>query len=200
MKYLKVIAGVFATILLGAIGSGLWERILSPVLDSISRKAILFVDGIYSGYLDSIYRSAAFDLPNIYQQKIAALLLIIVGLFWGVSIATKYDWRSMLSKLFPATSTNVIHAIRVYFLIVALSLLVMGMFLLSKADYVQKTILYSCRSLEILHPYIGEEKYLILKSEYHQVDSAKAFERFNSKLIALSKENKVSLPEFKVID
>ncbi len=47
MKYLKIIAGILATILLGAVGGGLWERVLSPALDKLSRAAIQLVDGIY---------------------------------------------------------------------------------------------------------------------------------------------------------
>jgi len=186
MKYLKLIAGILATIILGAVGSGLWESVLSPALDKLSRSSIQLVDGIYTGYLDSIYKSAAYDLPNVYQQKIAALIFIIVGATWAGSLISRSNWWQRLASYLPQERRTKFSAISsAYFLGVALSVFAMGIFLISKADYVQKTISYSHQSLEILHPYIGTDRYLLLKSEYYRITSASSFEKFNDQIIAL---------------
>ncbi|MEL6116877.1 hypothetical protein P0Y67_16830 [Photobacterium sp. SP02] len=205
MKFLKIIAGILATILLGAIGSGLWERVLSPALDELSRAAIRLVDGIYTGYLDSIYKSAAYDLPNIYQQKIAALILIIVGLVWIGTLVKNYNWWEKLIARLPEDKCSILSTtyttlFRAYSFLIALSLFTMGMFLISKADYVQKTNAYSHQSLEILHPYVGTERYLMLKSEYYRVTSSSSFEKFNSQIKTLANKHQIMLPEFKVVE
>ncbi len=205
MKYLKIIAGVIVTIFLGAIGSGVWEKFLSPFLESISRKSIELVSSIYTGYLDSIYKSSAYDVPNVYQQKVAALLLIIVGVYWVVAMLREYNlWKILSHRLeentAPITSKMYRKFFRLYFLGLGLLLLTLGMFLISKADYIQKTIKYSYQSMDILHPYIGNQKYLYLKSEYHQVTTAEDFLRFNEKIISYAKLNGAKLPEFDAIE
>ena len=204
MKYLKIIGVIITTIFLGALGSGLWERLISPTLDNLSRKSIKFVDSINSGYLDSIYKSAAYDLPNIYQQKIVGLILVIVGIYWLYSLLNKYDWCRLLPESLDKEKrtkliNQITHISRIYFLIISLFLIGFGVFLLSKSDYIQKTISYSYRSLEILRPFIGEKKYIELKSDYYQVDSSNLFTAFNLKIKLLSKQHKVKLPEFEII-
>lgn len=39
-KIIKIALGIAATIVLGAIGSGLWERFLGPFLDWLTRQTI----------------------------------------------------------------------------------------------------------------------------------------------------------------
>ncbi|QOY53140.1 hypothetical protein [Candidatus Sulfurimonas baltica] len=61
-SYLKIIAGMLATIILGAIGSGFWERILSPGFDKLQYFVVNKISFFYTGYLDSIYEDASTSL------------------------------------------------------------------------------------------------------------------------------------------
>lgn len=202
MKYLKIIAGIIATILLGALGSGIWERLLAPFLSFISLQIIQFVNKIYSGYIDSIYKSAAFDLPNSYQVKIAALLMILFGAYWSIIILSNFDFLKSYKSEHTSThaenfSKQLYNYFQLIFLLASLTLFGMGLFMLPRTDYIQQTISYSFRSMEILRPYIGDELYLNLKSEYYRIESSKEFDSFNTQIVDLANRNNIKLPKFK---
>jgi len=58
-KFIKISGSVLLVIFLGAIGSGLWERFLSPVIDKLIEVTINGMSCIVSSYRDSIYVTAA---------------------------------------------------------------------------------------------------------------------------------------------
>ena len=55
----KVLGGFAAAILLGAIGSGVWERLLSPLLDGGYRATVDLVSHVSVAYKDNIYLAAS---------------------------------------------------------------------------------------------------------------------------------------------
>lgn len=58
-KILKIIGGVLLTILIGAIGSGVWEKLLSPFLLYLSGSVTEFLSSISQSYENGIYSNAS---------------------------------------------------------------------------------------------------------------------------------------------
>ena len=80
---IKIILAAIATILLGALGSGVWEKILSPFLSYIGNVITTTASSLSSTYSDSIYRAAS-NIHFLGQSGITLLflmLLVFVGLF-----------------------------------------------------------------------------------------------------------------------
>lgn len=75
-KSLKIIVGVIATIILGAIGSGLWERFLGPTLDWLTKASIGTIARGYGSYRDLIYASAA---KGFHEAHSLALYTLVIG-------------------------------------------------------------------------------------------------------------------------
>ncbi len=197
MKFVKIIAAIILTILVGAMSNGVWELLLSPVLEATYRWIVGLVSSIYGGYLDSIYESATKDIPDIYQKKIVLLIYIVLGNYL-IFVSLKYgNWRS---PFFSRLSTAVSNRLHVHGLIIGCWLLVFSFFGLSKTDYSQEIKYYSFHSMEILRPYIGENKYLSLKSSYYQIASSTQFQAFNKKLVEAAKKSKVILPKVSLIE
>lgn len=54
-RVLKWAIGVLITILLGAIGSGLWERVLSGIVDRFSHFLLSLLASLFHGYVDFLH-------------------------------------------------------------------------------------------------------------------------------------------------
>jgi hypothetical protein len=196
VKNIKIIAGILITILLGAIGSGIWERFLSPMVDATYRGTVSLISSVYTGYLDSIYVSAARELPDVYQRKIAFLIIIIVASYL-IFVSIKHgNWKSPFLNSLGIAASKILP---LQGLLLGVVMLAMSYFGLAKASYSQDIKSYSFHSMEILRPYIGESDYLTLKSEYYRIENSSEFQLFNEKIVDKSKEFKVKLPNILLI-
>ena len=192
MKYIKIIGGIIITIILGAIGSGVWEKILSPFFYYI----VQFSSNIYSGYLDAIYDSASMYIPDIYQIKISFLILIIVSLSMIFFSLKNGNWKF---NGFININKELKQNFHIMGLLMGSLLFAFSIFTLSFKHYAYEIKQYSFHSLEVLRPYIGERKYLLLKSQYYQISSTQDFNNFNSLLIDISKEHNIELRKIELI-
>lgn len=195
MEFLTIIGSILGAILLGALGSGLWERVIGPAFDAIYRVAIRLAGSIYSGYIDNLYRDALYDIPNFYQMKIAGLLFFLSG---GL----------VVYLFFPENGCNWLHTnlltafkkgLEIGFYFGAMLFSGTGVSLMSRADYLQRINAYSMKSMEILRPYIGEEAYIRLRSDCFQVTSRDGFMSFNDTLKEYADKHQIQLPGFKPI-
>ena len=65
--------------------------------------------------------------------------------------------------------------------------------LLSRTSSVNQLNRYTNRNLEILRPYIGEQKYLELRSDYFSMENTKDYENFQTKMKKFAAENEFRL-------
>ena len=82
-KILKILFGIVSTIILGAIGSGVWERLLSPALGEFGNFLTTTISSISERYSNSIYTDASFVI-SYDQSRVVVLLLmffVLTGLF-----------------------------------------------------------------------------------------------------------------------
>jgi hypothetical protein len=82
-------------------------------------------------------------------------------------------------------------------LIGCLSLMILMASGVKRQEQVNKITTYSLRSLDILRPYFGEEKYIKMLSDYYQISNASQFYLFNNKIMHDANIYGVKLPEFK---
>jgi len=190
---IKLFLGALATIFLGAIGSGLWEKVLSPFLSYLSRFFTSTLSSISSSYATSIYTRAAklYGSDSPTTVGLALMLLVFSGLFF-YALASKKD-NLFIQILHRAIIFNFSGWVG---LIYSGAFVIVLLFLLSTENTVQAIKNYSHRQLEIIHPYIEEHQYLLLRSQYITMRSRQDFDQFQSKLIALASEKHVSIEKF----
>lgn len=196
MKIFKWFAVAISTILLGALGSGLWERVFSGFFDNIYRLAVELVANIYSGYLDIIYQEAARDTPDIYLKKIAFQIFIIVSVYLIFSGLKNRKWSSSVVN---KKIEDLLNGMYLWAIIIGFYILIISFFSISTFSYSSEVKSYAFHSMEILRPYVGENKYLYLKSQYYQIHSEADFLDFNEALKEESKAHSVTIPNFKPI-
>jgi hypothetical protein len=84
---IKIILGMLGTIILWAVGSGLWERFLSKFFDTIANLSVEFVNSIFRSYKDGIYQTASLGLHENYSLALlgAAILFLPFPYVYGRS-------------------------------------------------------------------------------------------------------------------
>ena len=199
--YLKVIVTVLVAVILGAIGSGLWERLFSPLFDATVNLVIGGLASISTSFKDSIYEEAAQGFNE--RHSVLVLTLAIAGFAGLLSGA--------VSMAYFSRKKDAIHQIeRVSRVIgpgrglghpllvggVALSLLVFFAITNITALVSNNITTYSLNSIEILGAKISNETRLNLRSEFFSIKDAEDFYAFHEKLQQLSSETGLELRDF----
>lgn len=107
---LRATLGILGTVLIGAIGSGVWEHILQPALswtrDSVLNVASLgietFKDDTYreiaQGFREAASGQVYFLLVLLYVMVLTAMLVII----WHLAKETRRKWQELLDRIAQA--------------------------------------------------------------------------------------------------
>lgn len=191
---IKFVLGAFATIILGAIGSGVWEKLLSPGLTHASHAITSFISSISTSYSNSIYSRAS----NIsYHDETAILasflfLLVFIGLFvFALNTKKEHLFIGILHRSFVEQYKGWWGIVQSGAFLVVIFFLIVTQ---TSVTYIQS---YTSKQMEILRPYVGEQKYHLLKSDFLQIESKEEFEGLLKKMEDLAKENDIKLGEFK---
>ncbi len=97
-KYLKIIFAAILTIILGAIGSGVWERFLSPAFDKTREIIINVMNYFVISYKDSIYADAAKGFHEYSADSLYCLVLICIVSLYLVMLLIIRDIRARKIK------------------------------------------------------------------------------------------------------
>jgi hypothetical protein len=205
---LKKFISLLGLLLIGAIGSGLWDIFLKDLLYNIGN---IFVDGVsffYSDYINSLYENigknaSVFDiLPGV------VIITLFIGLSFFFLIFMMFIYRKAIkgdddiNKSNKATKPSsyslksrkilIIIAILIslYNSITYTNLLIKEMTTLRARNYIERTS-------EIIHPNITEEEYLKLRSSYRQIDNKEKFENTLNQIISYAEKDSIVLPEIK---
>ncbi len=193
-RAIKILLGAIATIILGAIGSGFWEKVLSPLLSYISNKITNGISSISSSYSESIYKQASnLNLINSDGGLAYTLLFILFFCFLlnALSSKSKNIAVSVIHKVILSGFTGWRGIF--YFA----SIIVMLIFMASRQLAVEKIQLYSSKQMEIVRPYIGEQKYFKLKSDYLKIENEVNFNYFLTELYAEAEAKSITIEKFK---
>ncbi len=190
-KVLHIVGGILGAIVLGAIGSGLWERVLSPSLSWLSNLVTGVSASLSATYRDSIYERAAVGTSDLYVVKITCVLFIFVGS--AVVLPFLYQ-RLTPSSLSPRLQWLTPRIWQANKLGMALALIVTGMFLLASVDGASKIRSPALRSLEILRPKIGDQRYYELRAQFFAVETKADYLNFEGATRKLASEQSVKIP------
>lgn len=172
-RFIKLFFGVLATITLGAIGSGLWEKIMSPLLGYLSNSITSTISSLSTSYSDSIYVKASNISSTNDNAAFSILFFIAMGLFIYALSSKKQN------KYIGAFYRGGITPFQGWFGIINTgAVFIVAIFALTTKATVQQIQLYSVKQMEIVRPYVGEDKYLQLRSEYLKMKTKTDFDKF----------------------
>lgn len=192
----KLLLGALGTILLGALGSGFWERILSPALNYLSSTLITTFSAISSSYSDAIYSSAAQLLPYYSTEHLGFLItLLVISWLFFVAIRSKKD-NLIIGVLHRAIQISCGGWVGVVLFGAMFISTLFSLARLSAVDYIRS---YSHQNMEIVRPYIGERKYIQLRSKYSQIRTRGDFDKFLADLYEAAQSENIVIQQFNPI-
>jgi hypothetical protein len=213
-RLLKIIVAILVTILLGAIGSGLWERLLSSFVDKIAFYIMSVLASTFHGYVDYIHGDIGKGLSGRFVLlSPLAILMFFITFPWLLIL---YYYRMLESTLReisdqkenrpPSTEDEIKIKIqgrkkKIARLMIPLACVSSILYIseLIETTYTYKAALFVDRSIEILAPYVSSKDVVSLRSEYRSIDSADKFYTLEEKLRAHAKSSNITLPKFKSI-
>ena len=195
----KILA-VLGIVILGAIGSGIWDWVLSDLFVWTGSSTIKLFSLISSTYIDNLYSEISMGASYLYLQEIHALtfsiyFLLPIIVFVSRVLNIKSDDDGDIKKNKNKNSKR-------KFNFAVTSLLVIVVFLLLQVWQTHHKVivsLYFERSIEILSPYISSEEVKLLRSKYRQVNDEKTTHNLKARLEELANENKIILPTIEIL-
>ena len=222
-KGLKWALGVIGAILIGAIGSGVWQSVLGPALHAISRWLLDLGSLGLTSYKTNVYRSVAKDnqfLVGIPVFVLVSTVLIVIMVSAGLQTWERnYNARIRRERLLrnldgpdPEPSMTAedmrrrlitgrrLGRIEQIFLYIS-ALYMLGFFVAQslvfvKLNYVDSADSHYHQVLRVVSPYLNDHERAMTESDFAQIGSREDYVKVLSKLEKLAKDNGRTVPAF----
>jgi hypothetical protein len=190
---------LIGVIILGAIGSGVWQIIGDPLLSIITKTFIDAINFITNTYKDGIYIEAARGLHENPATKLYILVFTFPPFFALVFILSKKSAKKDVVKLeveaqskhddkteqlefqIEALNKQIKNGERVIFFSVIL-LIMMSIHSATQTSYTNKVITYVENTLDRLAPYESHENIIMLRAEFREIYTAEDYYKLYNKL------------------
>ena len=196
----KKLLWLAGTLLVGALGSGLWEAIIKPgmlwfgtlMLNLGTLGLSSLRDGMYADVAKGTYERAGVMLLSIATGSLCGFLTgpLIVGLLL----------RNRGENGLPTSA--VVRIIRKNWALTAVPLIFSMIFFVNlfRVSYIIRASSYADQLIRIVGPYVNDKERLELQSELSQISNRDKYIQLTDKLKRIAVENKASVPVFTVRD
>lgn len=214
---------ILMIIFLGSLGSGLWELFLKDLLFNFGNIFVIILSNLFSGYIDSLYENVGARGNGIVvlPASLALVLMCFTPAILFIVAKTQIDKLIDLYKKLPTDSrveneklltekVNESHRlfrnkdaavknlrrIKFFFLIssVLTGLIYMNTSITIFSEYKAHSVVE--RRLEILRPYIEEENFYQLRSDFRLINNVGTLQRIIDKTETIAVNNNLKMPEF----
>jgi hypothetical protein len=200
-RLLKVIGGLAAAILIGAIGSGVWEALLKPLFQYGAEVIVGLFAWMSTAFKDSVYREAA---EGFHEKHSLALIMFVYGVIAGAITGIPIIWplrgwikKKIRAKAEALETTPEVTTRQLFIAAVGiLSIVALGMFVTARESYVNRIATWSLTSIERLNSSVSPSEYAVFKAIYYRINGANDFYAFHSLLKKAAHEKGVKLREF----
>lgn len=211
-KYLKVTLGIIATILLGAIGSGVWEYLLKPSFGTISELTLniitfgieSFKNDLYSEIAIGFYEKSSWNnlmlLNSIYLMVGTYIIVYLYGKTYkdneieniqeNLSNVSDEEKKIMIKELLIINTKKLKKA----FYIVVLSigtLIIINQFTVYRLGYINNSIANYQQLKRIVIPYINNKELNLIESQFALIKNKKSYEVIILKLEKILERNNI---------
>jgi len=186
-KYVKWALGILGTILLGAIGSGVWEWILADLFSWLGNSFISIASTFSKVYVDSLYKDIWKGAEYSYLREIYVITFVIYLMLPLIIL------RIRIRKPNKKTDTNN-KAQKKFILGVLIAALIFTLTIkIWETNYTVDTAKTLIANISILAPNIDPEEIKILKSEFNMVKDREAVHSLKDKIDKLSNDNQIKI-------
>lgn len=227
-KTLKILGTGLVAILIGAIGSGVWESLLGPGLRGARNWILESISIVFRNYKNDIYMQIARDSGGGANSEIISL---ISSIYFGLSIAVVLYYAfslldmqarndSLVRKLSPSAdvpskpemtldqarievlklATKMRRAWALVYLIAGVLAILVTSHTISSArvSYVEAALAHYHQSLRITSPYLTTDERLAIESQFAQIKNRQAYVVVLNRLNDAATTHGQSVPAFEV--
>jgi hypothetical protein len=186
--------GIIGTIFLGALGSGLWQIVLSPLVYKVGKVFLNLLSPFFIFFINNIYIEIA---KGLHESHSLALLGLFVGGctgFLGTIVFIHIYLRNKVGS--DKSLPNLLANKKIYYTwvmaaVFSISFLTGSYFI---EGYVNVSITRFEQTLDICSPYITQSEVLEFRSQFAQIKSRIDYENIINSLRDIAKDNKLCLP------
>ncbi len=193
----RILRYVTITVVLGAIGSGLWEWLMKPALAGTSDFVLNIATLGIQSFKDSLYRDIALGLHEDASLRLFSLILgFLPGVLLGLFAGLVYGMMVIKAKLNSgATQTGIEKTVLVA--IIAIVFATIFFFIqASQTAYINRAVTHFNQLFIIASPYLTEDQRLIKRSQFAQINSRDDYVKVISSLVDVCDEKKITTPKF----
>lgn len=205
----KTILTILGTILLGAIGSGIWDWILADALTYAGNAVLKLFSMAFSGYLNALYKEVGKGSMYSMISSIFTMFFMLIIIFPAVAVMAINKKINMLVKQKCEQDDETksvdekidkITKLFKYRLLPVFGILVVIVTLqIWQVSYTNSASNFIERSIDIVSPYVSSTERMVLISEYRSILNADGFYEIKNKLHELALKHSLELPEFSSI-
>lgn len=203
---------IIGALVVGALGSGLWE-LIKPLLSLLGSASLNIVTLGLDSLRDGLYAEAATMQP---ERAALAILSALQGILLAIPFVLYMRMKSRKRK--PDATKPPLNASReeliaykeileerlktlekkAYIVIVGLVLiLTVNILMFQRLSYISKVSAHFDQLVAVAAPYVEEKDILFIKSQYAQIKTKSDYEAVILKLDDILKKNGISPPQFR---
>src|ERR1035437_2550475 len=197
----KKIKNLLGIIIIGAIGSGLWDILLKRVVFKIGELFVNAVSYFNNNYIDHLYINVGKGSNMDIFPSVLIILIIISLPAFVITGISKY-FKANQNNL---SETSIIKNISDYLfnskkraytfvLIITLPISFIHTDLLIKNMSTIRANEYIERNLEIIRPYLADSNFIILRSKFRLIDNKQKLIETLYSIENIATKNNISLP------
>lgn len=195
----KTIRFVGVTILLGAIGSGLWEWMLKPFLMGASDFGLNIATLGMRTFKDSLYKEIAHGFHEESSLRVSMVVFALLpGFILGVLTGVLHARKKAAAGLKTTLYDRVMEKISRPMLVLLVFVLVFSFVQANQHAYINRAVTHFHQLLAIAGPYLSEEERMLYKSRFAQISSSDDYASLTAALEDLCRAKNLRTPTFVV--
>lgn len=222
----SIVGAILSAIVLGAIGSGVWQYILDPIVSSGSRLMLnlatlgmeSFKNDLYQEIAKGFHEKASYAL---YAQFNTIFSLAFIGFAIILALKTKeliQRKSEMMEELLriedkrkqePLSIAEIESRLKntkperllkfIYILLGICLVLMSAQYVNTKRDsYINSAITHYFQLKKIVSPHVSQVDLMNMDSRFSQIQSAKSYEVLITEMSTIAKQNAANTPAFEV--
>lgn len=184
---------IVGAIFLSIISTAIWESFFRNFVSQIGNYVVNLVSFFYTGYIDSLYMNVG-NGGNGFDF-LPAIMIIAFFIFFGpFYLLHLFLFKNGENALTVITKDKVGKIL--FLVIVIIPSMIMFSDRYVKGSSIIRTNGSISKNIEIIHPYITENEFLILRSKLRQIDSKTKTVELIRLIDNVAKKNKIKLGEY----
>ena len=201
-KALSWILGIVGTLILGGLGSGVWEVVLKPIFSFLGNAIINFLVQKSSSFSDEIYQSISLRSLDRFQAQTYSLIVTILG---SVAIFASFLLFSLGKKKLdeerdgiennekeinsPFKNHKNFYIFMIFYFLLCCILFVNYTYDGIKTNFIARKVINFEYLLKVNNDVLSEIKVKDVESQFAQIKNVDDYEKIIKKLEKIAKEN-----------